>query len=515
MTSGLVDKRNAAMGIWWLALGYFVFYIPYSALVKALSSGLLGSSEFVNGSVGSVNGLEFLPAVLIGTVITMPLILLCLGWYRYMGRRNVLGFNMFCPSRWTIYSGVAFAFIIVTTTLTYSFHGVSILFALLLMRGGVLIMSPLMDKFFSRPVHWFSWAGLWLSVLALSIALVQVPEYTLSGMVLLNLCGYLAGYMFRLQFMTRCAKDVDESVNRRFLVEENAVAMIVLMVVPGVIALLQIGEAGTALSFGFTTFLSTDLAWPALIIGGLYGCLGIFGSLIYLNRRENTFVIPVNRCSSLLSGVVASAILFIWLDGNALSAAQLSGAAIIILALAVMSLFDRRHMGKDGLNPLQRVFLFICDFNRTRSPMAAAICNDEIAKRLGFETEVSAQSMIYAKSAGLNLPADRDMHHKASDALKALAVPVPEHQANMVNSYDVHRAEKILCMTSAQKQQLIAKFPWATEKTISLDLEQDIHASKAAGHDQFVDIARSIRQKIAPLFGALGLEHKDKQLSQV
>ena len=47
--------------IWVLAFGYFAFYIPYSALTKALSKGWLP------GSVGPVPGLLILPATVIAT----------------------------------------------------------------------------------------------------------------------------------------------------------------------------------------------------------------------------------------------------------------------------------------------------------------------------------------------------------------------------------------------------------------------------------------------------------------
>jgi hypothetical protein len=57
---------------------------------------------------------------------------------------------------------------------------------------------------------------------------------------------------------------------------------------------------------GFTTFFADPLVVPALIIGVLYACLYMFGTGIYLDHRENTYCIPLNRCSSLLSGVVAS-----------------------------------------------------------------------------------------------------------------------------------------------------------------------------------------------------------------
>jgi hypothetical protein len=67
------SERALATGIWWMALGYFVFYIPYSALVKAMTSGLLAPSAIVADGAANLNGLQILPAVLIGTVLTIRL----------------------------------------------------------------------------------------------------------------------------------------------------------------------------------------------------------------------------------------------------------------------------------------------------------------------------------------------------------------------------------------------------------------------------------------------------------
>lgn len=499
MLKDTLKEPGSPVSIWWLALGYFAFYIPYSTLVKALSSGLLEQNGLISGARGAISGFELLPSVLIGTVITMPIIMLSLGWYRYMGRRDVLGFKLPCPSSWAFFSGISFAAIIATTTLAYSFTGVSIVLALMLMRGGVLILSPIIDNIFSRPVHWFSWAGFGLSLLAVSIAVAEQEEYLLPGALFLNLFVYLAAYMLRLRFMTSCAKDVDETVNRRFFVEENTVAMVSLLAIPGIVAAFGIGEPGLALRAGFTAFLASDRAWVGVAIGVLYGCLATFGSLIYLNRRENTFTIPVNRCASLLSGLVASTFMIIWLDAEALHVSQLIGSAIIVVALLLMSVFDTRHMaGKDNHDPMQRVFLFICDDNCICSPMAAAICNDELRKQLGPTVAVTPESEIYARSAGLSFRAERAMPDRVREALFELAVPVPESEVNLVNSYGMHRAEKVLCMTDGQKEELIARFPWAAEKVIRLDQQSDIPQPEAGRQEQFRDLAVALRASICP-----------------
>ncbi|MFT5763831.1 MAG: hypothetical protein ACI8X3_001257, partial [Saprospiraceae bacterium] len=51
---------KSRISIWGLALGYFLFYVPYSTLTKALSKGLLP------GSNGTISGFEMLPTVVIG-----------------------------------------------------------------------------------------------------------------------------------------------------------------------------------------------------------------------------------------------------------------------------------------------------------------------------------------------------------------------------------------------------------------------------------------------------------------
>src|SRR5215510_7533695 len=151
-------KREHTLSIWALALGYFLFYIPYSGLSKAVTSGLLTGGN-------PVSGFELLPSTVVSTAIAILLFITMMGWWKYVPRRPMFGFGLPAPNFHTVTSGLGFATIIATTTLAYSFRGVSIVFALILMRGGVLVMSPVIDRVFHRRVRWFSWTGLILSLL--------------------------------------------------------------------------------------------------------------------------------------------------------------------------------------------------------------------------------------------------------------------------------------------------------------------------------------------------------------
>jgi len=297
---------------WLFALGYFAFYAPYSALIKLITGGHL------SGVPAGLQGLDLLPAVIGGTILAMLLFLALTGWWQYARR----------PSAGLVVSGIGSGIIIATTTIAYTFHGVSIVFALLLMRGGVLILAPFIDLAMHRTVRWFCWSALAMSAIALGIAFSDVGSYELTPAALLNLGGYLFGYVLRLPMMTRLAKIENATATRRYLVTEMLVAMAVLAAFPFAAAAL----VGQARSLWQTAALP-----PALLIGVLYAGLYVFGTLIYLDRRENTFCIPLNRGASLLAGVVAAYALSTGFGMAPPAGAQLIAVIPIVAALALLS----------------------------------------------------------------------------------------------------------------------------------------------------------------------------------
>ena len=78
-------------------------------------------------------------------------------------------------------SGVATAVIIATTTLNYTFVGISILFALLLMRGGVLILGPIVDTLLGRKSTPPRGSHSVSAFVALAIAFAEVGGYQMTS----------------------------------------------------------------------------------------------------------------------------------------------------------------------------------------------------------------------------------------------------------------------------------------------------------------------------------------------
>ena len=361
-------KRNYDLRIWGLALGYFIFYAPYSALVKVTTTGLLPLTG------GAVTGIALLPAAAVGTAFVMVATMSLFGWWKHAGRRQVFGVNCVCPSRLVILSGFGTAIIIGTTMLAYSFAGISIVFALLLMRGGVLIIAPIVDFLFKRKVRWFSWVALGLSLAALFVALADIKNYQMTVAAGLNIAAYLSGYLLRLPCLNKLGKSEDKNVAYCYLVEEQTVAAIFLVTIPALFAVIGQGSMMMELRHGFIAFFSSSLTPPGFAIGALYAGLYFFGTLIYLDGRENTFCIPLNRCSSLLAGIFATYALAFLLQQKPPSVAQLGSSGLIVVALLFLSPLHhgRRVASKlqDSLGEAFQELDFVADLTKQTSAPA-------------------------------------------------------------------------------------------------------------------------------------------------
>ena len=469
-------------------------------MTKALTQGSLP------GAGGQpVTGYTILPATVLATsALLLVLISAAKGWGQ-IGRVKVplLGFSV--PTvRWaTLLSGLATAVIIATTTLNYTFAGISILLALLLMRGGVLIIAPFVDLSTGRLVSKFSWLAMLLSLGAVGMALSSVGSYQMTLVAAVNIAAYLGGYVVRLNVMSRIAKDVDPAVNRRYFFEETFVAAVALAVVPALAALAVPGTIGSELRVGFAGLLTSPMSGPAVLIGLLYGALYMFGTWIYLDPKENTFCIPLNRCSSLLSGVASSYAVAIVLGGKFPGQRELAGVAVVGTALGILMLETLSRQRVRRLTPVQRVFLFVCGGNTSRSPMAQAICNAEIARRLGLDIDSLVDGPVLALSAGLTATPGRPLTESAVAALRRLGVTPHAHASREVTADLVGRAEVIFCMSEALRRSLVERFPMASSKARRLDPDADIDDPSGREEGAYHTLAEQLHRLVGAALPAL------------
>jgi len=318
--------------IWGFALGYFACYIPYSLLTKIMSKGLLPTLDGTG-----LAGFSILPVTAIATLITMIIVISVLGWWKYAKHSTVFGISVPHPTKWTLWSGIFTSLIIGTTTLAYTFEGVSIVLAMLLMRGGVLIIAPIVDTITKRHVRWFSWVGLVGALSALLIPIFDAKGFHIPLLLGIVITVYLLSYFMRFQFMSRNAKSDKKDVNLRYFVEEQMVSTPVLVIFLGLFALLK-GDIGESVRMGWTMHWDQPYLWALLLIGALSQGTGFFGTLVFLDKNENTYCIPVNRSSSILAGVIAAFLLSLFPNQGLPRTSQLIGAAIIIISILFLTI---------------------------------------------------------------------------------------------------------------------------------------------------------------------------------
>jgi protein-tyrosine-phosphatase len=485
-----IDTRSTrpSRQSWWLfggmlglALGYFLWYTPYAALVKALSGGFISQVD------KPVNGLVLLPAAALGTLVGAPLFLVLTGWRRYIGTRVVFGRRMRFPSRTMITAGFFMALVIATTTLNYTFAGLSILFVLILMRAGVMILSPIVDVVRRRRVRVHSWFALGLSLLAAAIALADVNNYTLTLAAVLSLATYFTGYIGRFRIMSRVAKTGDEQTDRRYFAEEaisSAVWQVLLCAVP---ALIGLGAWGQSLREGFTSFLFTPAAIPAFVIGLLYSALYVYGTLIYLDPREYTWCVPANRVASVFA-VMFSSYLLNWSYGVAAPGPfVLTSAGVLILAVAALSYPAWRPLlaRRPAVQTEHPLLLFVCSGNTCRSAMAEAIARS-----------AHAAGRWRIRSAGLHATPGALIADEAVTALTDLGVTAHRHQARQLTPDMIAEAHTVYTMTTRQRDAVVAMAPDATTKTICLDPGTDIPDPKGQPQSAYRDCANHIHHAI-------------------
>src|SRR6185369_8456603 len=263
----LSEKRRYSLLIWGLGLGYFLTYTPYSGLTKALSSGLLPATH------GAVKGTVLLPVSAIATLIGMFGFITVRGWWKYAGRREFFGVSVPFPRRLTFLSGICMATIMGTTTLAFTFAGLSIVLVLVLLRAGTLIIAPVVDRIVGRRVRWFSWAAMLFSLWAVLIAISDAASYKLTIAAALDITAYLAAYFYKFQFMSRLAKNNDRTTTLRYFVEEQMVASPLLVIALSVLAFFGAGDVMLAFRTGLTSFLLTPAAIYAALVGLCYAAL--------------------------------------------------------------------------------------------------------------------------------------------------------------------------------------------------------------------------------------------------
>lgn len=157
------------------------------------------------------------------------------------------------------------------------------------------------------------------------------------------------------------------------------------------------------------------------------------------------------------------------------------------------------------LDTLRRLFVFVCQGNTVRSPMAQAIFNVEIAGRLGVPLESLDRLGIKAVSAGLTARQGEPLAAEAEQALAEIGVPVPEHRSRQLTHRLAQSAEVIFCMTEEQRRELATLFPAAQSKSYPLHPGVDVGEPHGKARDGYLECALQIQDLVRHRLDGLGI----------
>jgi len=307
----------------WLCLGYFLMYVANGMFAKYFTD-FLGLKPFEYGFNNTL-----------GSVFVAVIVALVLRWYRmpFSERRWFGPFRLPTEAPYLIMSGICTAVIVPGTTLMYTVQGVSVMVAMVIMRGCIIVVSRMVDAvqqrqgLLKRRIHP---AENWAVVFALlgvatnlfygsAVQGLHLPLPTSTTTAAVNfgfglfgntvLVLYVIAYGVRLYWMNyyKNTRGTAPQDNKGYFAIEQITSTVTLILV--VIGLLW----GTN-QFHWTAQRLLDLQAaahqpnPLAIASGLpYGLIAFLSVFIFMFKGRNaSFTGVVNRLTSLLGGVGAT-----------------------------------------------------------------------------------------------------------------------------------------------------------------------------------------------------------------
>jgi len=337
--------------------GYFIFYIITGLSVKYFLSSAPGYP--------GLNGIEYLVYSTASSTLLATSVALLLRWYRMQSIRLVSLGKMRIPYEifYIIPSGICTAIIIPATTLLYSFRGISVMVAMVIMRGAVIIIGRAVDAIqirqgiLRKKVYKEENIAVVFAVLAVSTKVLsgnsggQNPFTSLPVMIIFG--SYIVAYALRIYIMnfyknTR-PKNVKTNNNKAFFAIEQFTSTITIWLVAAVLFWIIRArgiEGNIATPFANAILHPVEGYWYKAMFWGLaFGVVAFFSVFLFMFRgRTATFAGLVNRLTSLIAGTTSTLIFAIFFSGKFPKMIDWISLLFILIAIGFMSIAERKRV---------------------------------------------------------------------------------------------------------------------------------------------------------------------------
>lgn len=326
------------------ALLYFMAYIVFGIGTKWLMK------------VYGMSGMEVLYQTTIGGMLICLFVVAIRRWpRRFQSEESPVkwsGITMPREYPWIIGSGICTAFVIPTTTVMYTF-GFSIMVAMIIMRGALIIAGRAVDAILIgqghsvKKVYWQEELA-WIVATAGVVVVVFWAEskdlqFKDIGPAATTMALYIVPYSIRIYIMNRFNATGMKRDTKAFFGIEQAVAATTIIIVSAILLnATYMGWEEKRMLDVQHGFENPDLV--PILIGTAYGFGAFFSVFLFMRKGRNaTFNTTVNRLTSLLAGTAATLLFWLFFAGKEVKDNEWVAFCIMLFAIGLLGWADYRR----------------------------------------------------------------------------------------------------------------------------------------------------------------------------
>jgi hypothetical protein len=338
-----------------LCVGYFIFYV-----ITGVSAKYFTAKDIAEAI--SMNQIGYMVYNTIGGMVTALLIVIVMRWYKLKSNGLVSWAGLSVPIEYSyiIPSGFMTAIIIPTTTLMYTFEGMSVMVAMVIMRASVIVISRFVDAIqiakgiLKKKIYREENIAVVFALLAAGVNLMWVKpgdfDFVHNPAAVTILTSYIVAYAIRIYIMNYFKNTRAKGVpldNNGFFGAEQIFAFIFVL-------LLSIFFFNAPQWFGWevpqilnfrSAFTSLAPEWKLAVFSGTaFGIVAFFSVFLFMFKgRTATFAGLVNRLTSLAAGTIATVVSAIALGTQFPKMQDWLSLVFILVAVWFLSVAERKR----------------------------------------------------------------------------------------------------------------------------------------------------------------------------